>query len=70
MLTRIAMAACILVVTGCSPTIYKPGTFRLRSGTVFLVDDGKCPKGQVTKLTGPGWKRSSSKTRECVIIPQ
>lgn len=64
------MGALISVLVGCSPIIHKPGTFKVKTGTVFLVDDGKCPKGQITKITGAGRKRTSSKMRQCIPLPQ
>lgn len=58
-----------------SQTIYKrePPPGELRTGHKILVDDGKCPRGQIKEVTGgtrvngmPGVER----TRTCVPRPK
>lgn len=53
---------------GLPPKVYTsmpaPGT--LPRFTVFLVDDGSCPSGQIKKVTG-GWKAQHiPRTAECI----
>lgn len=49
----------------------RPGT--LRAGETVLVDDGRCPRGQVSQVTGGdnlgGHHGTAPRTRTCVARP-
>lgn len=53
---------------------HEPPGGAMRGGEVVLVDDGKCPKGQIKKVTagfvvgrfGQGNSGGKDRTRECV----
>jgi hypothetical protein len=42
----------------------------LRLGEVIYVDDGKCPAGEVTKITGGNQKAGVARQVECVKRPE
>jgi hypothetical protein len=53
---------------GLPPRVYTsmPPPGSLPRFTVFLVDDGSCPSGQIKKVTG-GWKAQHiPRTAECI----
>ncbi len=53
---RVATAALAIALGGCmvKPEVVsvEPPAGGLRSGQTVLVDDGKCPAGQITRVTG------------------
>ena len=46
-----------------------PAKGLLRLGEVIYVDDGKCPAGEVTKITGGNQKAGVARQVECVKRP-
>jgi hypothetical protein len=56
-MTRLMLGATMLIVLACSTAqaeVLKrePAMGALKEGQVVLVDDGKCPKGQVRQVVG------------------
>lgn len=79
MMRTASIAAAAMVVAG--PALAQqilraePPAGGLRTGEVVLVDNGRCPKGQIMKVTGSffaGGRNSASgppRQRECVPRP-
>jgi len=44
-----------------------PGT--IPTGVVVYVDDGRCPKGQITELVGGSTAKNIPRTERCVARP-
>jgi hypothetical protein len=67
---RIALAALVLCLSGCGPDMLtsEPGAGYIANGQSVLVDDGRCPAGQVSKVTGPA-NLTSGRTYACVRKP-
>jgi hypothetical protein len=42
----------------------------VRQGEVVYVDDGRCPAGEVTKITGGNQKTGVARQEECVKRPR
>jgi hypothetical protein len=57
-------------LAGCGTDVLssEPGPGYLGNGDSVLVDDGKCPAGQVDKVTGPA-SLTSNRTYTCVKKP-
>lgn len=55
-----------------APVVLKemPAKGALRLGEVIYVDDGKCPAGEVTKITGGNQKAGVARQVECVRRPE
>lgn len=68
-MNKIAMVAVGLSLCACQQTILseEPGRGTIRTGEKVLVDDGRCPAGEVTQVTGgaPGVGRKY----ECITRP-
>lgn len=47
-----------------------PPTGSVRQGDVVYVDDGRCPAGEVTKITGGNRKTGVARQVECVKRPR
>ncbi|WP_317208182.1 DUF6719 family protein [Rhizobium halophilum] len=65
---RLLALALAVGLTGCQTVLKsEPKAGSLKTGQRVLVDDGACPQGQVTQVTGsvPGVPRK----RECVPMP-
>ena len=64
------LAALTLLLTGCGPDLLSaeppPGTLPNRASV--LVDDGRCPAGQVSKVTGPT-SLTGTRSYACVAKP-
>ncbi len=61
----------LTLVAGCGgPTILKtePVGGAIGTGDSVLVDDGRCPSGQLSKITGPK-TLTGSRTYACVPKP-
>ena len=67
---RLAAFACLLALAACGPDILssEPGAGYLGNGQSVLVDDGRCPAGQVSKVTGPA-NLTAQRTYACVRKP-
>ena len=46
-----------------------PGAGTVPRGDVVYVDDGRCPAGQLTKITGGSQKTGVARQTECVKRP-
>lgn len=71
MVHRAAAFACLLSLCACGGSgllTTEPGGGYLASGESVLVDDGRCPAGQVSKVTGPV-SLTASRTYACVAKP-
>jgi hypothetical protein len=76
---KFGVAILVLAVTGMAAnaaTILKsePGMGALKENQVVYVDDGRCPKGQVMKITGgnhtkAGGTKQIERQRMCVPRP-
>ena len=80
---RMSTLAAVLLLAGLSltatatatpktPVVLKemPAKGVLRLGEVIYVDDGKCPAGEVTKITGGNQKAGVARQVECVKRPE
>ena len=47
----------------------EPANLALRKGQVVYVDDGKCPAGQIKKITGGNQAAGVKRQVECVARP-
>ena len=68
----VLLLAAIGALSGCGgPTIFaaEPGGGGLEAGKSVLVDDGKCPAGEVTKVTG-ATALTGSRSHACVPKPK
>ena len=67
---RLAALACLLCLSACGPDLLsaEPGGGYLAKGDSVLVDDKRCPAGQVSKVTGPA-NLTASRTYACVPKP-
>ena len=71
MIHRAAALACLLSLCACGGNgllTTEPGGGYLAQGESVLVDDGRCPAGQVSKVTGPA-SLTASRTYACVPKP-
>ena len=70
MLNRLAVLACLLCLSACGNGVLttEPGGGYLANGESVLVDDGRCPAGQVSKVTGPV-NLTAPRTYACVKKP-
>lgn len=61
-----------VVAVPTAPVVLKemPAKGVLRLGEVIYVDDGKCPAGEVTKITGGNQKAGVARQVECVKRPE
>lgn len=48
----------------------EPANLALRKGQVVYVDDGKCPAGEIKKLTGGNQAAGVKRQVECVKRPE
>ncbi len=66
----IVLSLATLVLSGCGSGLLtkEPGGGYLANGSSVLVDDGRCPKGQVSKVTGPV-SLTAGRTYACVAKP-
>ncbi len=48
----------------------EPSKGGLRYGETVLVDNGKCPKGQVQKVTGGQWGAAQARRTTAATIPR
>jgi len=74
----IAFAALFVLATSACAEILKrePPAGQLPAGVTVLVDDGRCPKGQIKEVTGggnmgsgsyrSGGTQGASRTRRCI----
>ncbi len=71
----IALTLVLATEAALAQQIYsrEPGKGQIRSGQTVLVDDGRCPRGQILEVSGgtnPGLRgqhgRSTERTRRCV----
>ena len=70
MIPRAALTALLLCLAGCGsdmPT-KEPGPGYIANGESVLVNDGRCPAGQVSKITGPK-TLTAERTYACVPKP-
>ncbi len=60
------------VAAPTAPVVLKemPAKGVLRLGEVIYVDDGKCPAGELTKITGGNQKAGVARQVECVKRPE
>ena len=67
---RLAVFASLLALAACGPDLLtsEPGPGYVDNGQSVLVDDGRCPAGQVSKVTGPA-NLTARRTYECVRKP-
>jgi hypothetical protein len=67
---RITIVALALCLSGCGPDMLtsEPGAGYIANGDSVLVNDGRCPAGQVSKVTGPA-NLTSERTYACVPKP-
>jgi len=78
MLHRLSLATAALLAITASASAqqvlkHEPPQGGMRSGEVVLVDDGKCPKGMINKVTAgtqvarnPTLAGAQARTRQCV----
>lgn len=71
--TAIALAALLLASAATAQTVMKqePPLGALKQGQIVLVDDGKCPKGQIRQVVGgdhveAGGTKRIRRTSSCV----
>ena len=66
---RSAALFCLLCLAGCGSSMRtsEPGPGYLANGESVLVDDGRCPAGQVSRVTGPA---SLTGTRSYACVPK
>ena len=71
MTQRAVALALLLCVSACSsPMLTKePGGGYIANGESVLVDDGRCPAGQVSRVTGPA-SLTAQRTYACVAKPK
>jgi len=71
----IALALLLVTEAAVAQQVYsrEPGKGQIRSGQTVLVDDGRCPRGQILEVSGgtnPGLRgqhgRSTERTRRCI----
>lgn len=62
----------LAVSSDAAPALLRdmPAQGALRLGEVAYVDDGKCPSGQVKKVTGGNQKTGIARQVECVKRPE
>ncbi|RZI94657.1 MAG: hypothetical protein EOP78_08430 [Variovorax sp.] len=48
----------------------EPANLALRKGQVVYVDDGKCPAGEIRKITGGNQSAGVKRQVECVKRPE
>ena len=48
----------------------EPANLALRKGQVVYVDDGKCPAGEIKKITGGNQSAGVKRQVECVKRPE
>ena len=70
MMLRAAALACLLCLSACGSDMLtkEPGGGYIANGESVLVDDGRCPAGQVSKVTGPV-NLTAQRTYACVRKP-
>ncbi len=71
MLQRAAILTILLCLAGCGSDMLtrEPGGGYLNNGQSVLVDDGRCPAGQVSKVTGAA-NLTAERTYACVSKPK
>lgn len=74
-ISGIALSVLLIADPGAAQQVYsrEPAKGQIRSGQKVLVDDGRCPRGQILEVTGgtnPGFSgqhgRSTERQRRCV----
>ncbi len=70
MIRPLIALACLLSLSACGSDMLsaEPGGGYLGKGDSVLVDDKRCPAGQVSKVTGPA-SLTSGRTYACVPKP-
>lgn len=70
MMLRAAILACVLGLSACGSDMLnkEPGGGYIGRGESVLVDDGRCPAGQVSKVTGPA-TLTAKRSYSCVPKP-
>ncbi len=71
MMHRAAILSLLLCLSACGGSdmlTKEPGGGYLANGESVLVDDGRCPAGQVSKVTGPV-NLTAERTYACVPKP-
>ncbi len=70
MMQRFTVLAFLLCLSACGSDMLtsEPGGGYLANGQSVLVDDKRCPAGQVSKVTGPA-NLTASRTYACVSKP-
>ena len=70
MMRRAATLACLLCLSACGSDMLtkEPGGGYIGKGDSVLVDDGRCPAGQVSKVTGPA-NLTAQRSYACVPKP-
>ncbi len=71
MIQRVATLALLLCLSACGRDMLtkEPGGGYLAKGESVLVDDGRCPAGQVSRVTGPA-SLTAQRTYACVTKPK
>jgi len=73
--SALAFSLFLLAQAAVAQQIYsrEPGKGQIRSGQTVLVDDGRCPRGQILEVSGgtnPGLRgqhgRSTERVRRCI----
>ena len=69
-MVRLAALTCLLALSACGSDMLtsEPGAGYIGNGQSVLVDDGRCPAGQVSKITGPV-NLTAQRTYACVKKP-
>ncbi|MGX1786091.1 DUF6719 family protein [Bosea sp. NPDC055332] len=76
--SAVAFSLLLLTEAAVAQQVYsrEPSKGQIRSGQTVLVDDGRCPRGQILEVSGgtnPGLRgqhgRSTERTRRCVPRP-
>ena len=62
-----------LSICGCQAKVEylkeEPPDFSVPYGKILYVDDGRCPSGEVTEITGGNQRESILRKRRCVKRP-
>ncbi len=69
----LAVMSAVFGLAACSSVTYlkeAPAPGSIRFGKVVYVDDGKCPDGQVTQITGGSQTQSIPRQEVCVKRPR
>ncbi|MGV1867937.1 MULTISPECIES: DUF6719 family protein [unclassified Rhizobium] len=65
---RFVLLLALTISTGSSFVARNaPSTGNLRAGEVVYTDDGKCPHGQIAKVTGGNHREGIPRKHECVV---